>query len=342
MLKEEKIQQIREELDNCKNPLFFFDDDPDGLSSFLLLYRYKKEGHGVVIKSVPKLTDMFLAKVHEYDPDKIFILDIAMVDQDFIDKAKRPIVWVDHHEPQKRHGVKYFNPRMDDKHDNTPTSNICYNVVKQDIWIAMAGNIGDWHTPEFRGEFCDKYPDLLDSKVKSPEEALFNSSIGKLVRVFSFILKGRTSDVNKCFRVMTRIDTPYEILNQTTPQGKFIYKTYESVNREYEKLLQDVLKHVTKDKLLLYTYKIAAISFTSDISNELLYRYPKKFIIIAREKSGEMRMSIRNKGKKEIPPMLAKALQGLEGYGGGHEHACGANVKVEQFDTFIERFRSLI
>lgn len=42
MLKEDEIKMIKEELDSCKRPLFFFHDDADGLSSFLLMYRRKR------------------------------------------------------------------------------------------------------------------------------------------------------------------------------------------------------------------------------------------------------------------------------------------------------------
>src|SRR3989338_3971743 len=103
MLTEKEIKRIKEELDNCKNPLYFYDSDPDGLCSFLLLYRYKREGHGVMVKSNPFLNEKFLHKVEEYQPDKIFVLDIANVDQDFIDKAKVPVIWIDHHGPFDRH-----------------------------------------------------------------------------------------------------------------------------------------------------------------------------------------------------------------------------------------------
>ena len=78
------------------------------------------------------------------------------------------------------------------------------------------------------------------------------------------------------------------------------------------------------------------MSFTSDLSNELLYRFPDKIIIVGRMKDEDVRMSIRSKDTL-IPPLLEKCLSGLEGYGGGHEHACGANIKETDFDEFIKR-----
>src|SRR3989344_5833931 len=85
-LSKTQIAQIRDNLDNCKKPLFFFDDDQDGLCSFLQLYRYKKEGKGIIVKTTPKLGTSFVGKVHEYSPDKVFILDLAVVEQDFLDE----------------------------------------------------------------------------------------------------------------------------------------------------------------------------------------------------------------------------------------------------------------
>ena len=51
-----------------------------------------------------------------------------------------------------------------------------------------------------------------------------------------------------------------------------------------------------------------------------------------------MKISIRSKSVI-IPPILEKALEGVEGFGGGHEYACGANVKKKDFDRFIESFK---
>jgi len=338
MLTEKEIKQIKEELDNCKNPLYFFHDDPDGLCSFLLLYRYVREGHGTLVKTTPKIDKKFLKKVEEYNPDKIFIVDIAMVDQDFLDEVNIPVIWIDHHEPLDRHKVKYFNPRKHKTENNVPATALCYEVVKQDLWIAAIGAIGDWYYPEYCKEFSEKYPDLLPKGMNNPGKILYETKLGLLSRIFSFILKGKIPDAAKCFKIMTRINDPYEILEQKTPQGSFIYKKFETINKLYEELLKEAVKNASDDKLLVYQYQDNKMSFTGDLANELLYRYPHKVIIIAREKDGEMRMSLRST-KKPIRPVLEKALFGLEAYGGGHEYACGACVKKNEFNEFLDRIR---
>ena len=165
MLSDKEIKQIREELENCKNPLFFFHDDPDGLCSFLLLYRYVKEGHGIVFKAKPGLGVNFVRKVEEYMPDKIFILDIPIVDQEFIDKVKVPIVWIDHHDSDLENLSSYvtrFNPIYSEEKSNEPVTYLSYRITnrKEDSWIALMGCLSDHYLPDFADEFARENSDL--------------------------------------------------------------------------------------------------------------------------------------------------------------------------------------
>jgi single-stranded DNA-specific DHH superfamily exonuclease len=341
MLPKKDIDKIREELDNCQNPLFFFHDDPDGLCSFLLLYRYKKEGNGVVVKAAPNMDEKFIRHIEEYNPDKIFVLDIAQMQDEFVEAANCPIVWVDHHEPTRVNKVKCFNPRFYDKEDGTPVTAMCYEVVKQDMWIAAIGCAGDWFIPNFHKEFNEKYPDILEKLYKDPGDVLFLTKLGEMSRIFSFILKGKTSDVKKCYKTLTRIESPYEIIKKETSKGKFICKHYERVAEQYDDIYQGALKSYKKDDpLLIYIYPSNKMSFSGDISNQVLHKFKDKTIIIGREKSGEIRMSIRSPNK--FLNILEHALVGVEGYGGGHENACGASVKKEDFERFVEKIREQI
>jgi len=340
MLTEKQYNQIKEELDNCKNPLFFFDDDPDGLSAFLLLYRYKKEGHGLIVKTHPSLDKRSIPRLEEYKPDKVFVLDVANLSQEFVDECPEPVVWIDHHGPHELQDVKYFNPRVSNKEDNIPTTCLCYNAVKQDLWIATIGCIADYYLPDFIDEFKKEYPGIIGDE-KKVEDIYFKSNLYTLIKVFSFCLKGYTSDVMKSVKVLTRIKTPFEILNQETSQGKFIFKRYEKIKKLYDNILEEALKTHDNGKIFHFTYTDDKMSFTGDLSNELSYRFPNKLIIISRKKDDDFRMSLRSKDV-QIPPILEKALIGLEGYGGGHEYACGANVNEKDFEEFIKRIKESI
>jgi len=342
MLPPNQLKQIRKELEEHKRPLIFFHDDPDGLASFLLFYRFVGDGKGVVVKSYPDLGPEFLRKVDEYQPDIVFVLDKPTISQDFIDGINVKVVVIDHHPiVEKYYNCDYYNPRLINPDDNVPTSQICYEVVKQNIWIAMTGIVGDWSLSDFLPEFRKKYPCLLPEKIKKPEEALYNSKLGELVRVFSFILKGKSSEVMNCVKILTRIKQPEEILEQKTAQGKYVYRRYEKVNKQYQELLKEALREGTKDKgILMFIYKNKN-SFTSDLSNEFIYKFPEKVILIGREKSGEIKCSVRS-SKIILPSIIEKALKGIDGYGGGHEHACGVCVKKKDFKRFLEKLKNLV
>lgn len=341
-LTEKEISRIKDELINCKRPIFFFHDDADGLCSFLLLYRYIKEGKGVIVKSKPSVDAKFAKKVIDYEADKVFVLDIALMEQEFVDAIKRAVIWIDHHSPIELDKVVYFNPRKHKKEIIYPVTNICYDIVQQDLWIAMVGCVADWCLPAFKNEFCEKYPELLDKGIIDPGKAIFESKLGQLTKIFNFVLKGTSKEAMECVKILTRIQDPYEILKCEASQGKFVYKRFEKINKMYDSILHDVMIRVKKDdRFIVYTYLDNKMSFTGELANELLYKYPDKIIIVGREKSGEIRMSLRSSQIK-LPERINNALVGLEGYGGGHEYACGASVKKEQFELFVDRIKKSV
>lgn len=335
------IEEIRKLLLDSNKPLFMFDDDVDGLCSYLLLKRFAKKGNFVTIKSTPRLSTVFTNKVLETNPDKVFILDKPMIDQEFVDSINASIIWIDHHEPQKDiFGVKYFNPRILDDNDNRPTTHWCYKIVQQDEWIAFAGILSDWHMPEFAEAFSKEHPDLLPQS-KDKLKALFDSKMGTLIRMLAFSLKGRTTEVSHNIRSLELIESPSEILDAITKNGKRIYDHFQEINKYYEKVLLDAIKKAGKDKVLLYTYPSTKHSFTGNLSNELIYRFPDKVIIIGREKEDNVVLSFRS-SNIELPPLINEALVGLEGYGGGHKFACGGNIKKSDFPEFMNRFKNLV
>ena len=52
--------------------------------------------------------------------------------------------------------------------------------------------------------------------------------------------------------------------------------------------------------------------------------------------------TVLNQRDLEVRAALEQALDGIEGYGGGHEQACGACIKVGQFKQFIEQLKDAI
>ncbi len=341
MITNREISDIREFMEESNNPVFLFDDDCDGTCSYLLLKKFYKKGEGIIVKSSPSLDERHLGLISDKKPDLLVILDKPVVKQEFIDKIKTKIVWIDHHPVQKMKNVNYYNPRNNDSSDNRPTTYMAYSVTKSDLWIATIGCVFDHYIPDFIEEFIKEYPDLLDRKPRDPGEALYTKRLGKLVRIFSLNLKGKAKDVRKSIKALEKIDSPYDILDRRTEYGTMLFSRYEKLNKEYECLLEEAKNKVTHEKLFIFIYPSAATSFTSELCNELTYLYPDKFIIVGRKKDGEIRMSLRSK-RINISDVLKKALVGIKGYGGGHDYACGGAVKEEDFERFIENIKELI
>ncbi|MCB9362314.1 hypothetical protein H6504_02670 [Candidatus Woesearchaeota archaeon] len=335
----QQVEQLRDELEHCSNPLFIYDDDNDGLSAYLLLYRYKREGRSIILKSQPNLDLKFLSLVEDQQPDKIFVLDVPQIDQEFLDAVNVPVIWIDHHGPYERNGVKYYNPRMRGDEYNAPTSYLCYQIVEQDLWLALIGIIGDWFYPDIAKDFSKEHSDLLPAHISSPPDALFGSKIGVLSHAFNFILKGDMQEVTKYIKALTTIEDPYEILDQKTECGAFIYKKYQKYYEEYSSLLKEAMQSVAKSPLVVFIYGEDKTAFTTELSNEILYRYPEKVIIVGREKDGMLKCSLRSGKNHIVRDMLQQALVGVQGHGGGHEHACGAGVNKDDWERFLGSFK---
>lgn len=333
------LKEIKERIEKSENPIYFFDDDPDGLVSYILLKRRFDKGEGIVIKTKPMNYGFYFKKIEHYKPDLIVILDKPVLTQDFIDKINVPVIWIDHHPVINLEGVRYFNPLLRNKKDNRPVSYWCYRITRRDLWIATVGVLGDWCLATFK-EFKKKYPELVNEELENADEILYNTKIGELVRIFSFILKGNAEEVMRYVDILCKINEPEEILERKSEHGKIIFEKAEDIRKKYEEILEEALKSRSKEGLLVFTY-YSRNSFSGDLANELLYRFPNKVILVAREKNEEMKISLRSKNIK-LPEIIKKALGEMEGHGGGHEFACGANIAKRDFKRFVEILKNEI
>ncbi len=340
MDRDKEIKKIRKILKNTHRPMIMFDSDTDGLTSFLMMYKFIGDGKGVYVNGTLDVESGYLTAVNNYSPDRVIILDKPKVSDEFLAKVKVPILWIDHHPiPENHNKSDYFNPLLFDKKDNRPTSYWVYKILneKKFLWIAMAGNIGDWQITDIKGEFIKTYPGLLDEKVDSPPEALFDSKIGKIAKILDFSLKGTGQKVRTNIKVLTRIEDPYEIIDETTTKAKFIVKHYQKINIKYEEILNSI--STKENKLIDYRYNDGGLAASGTLSNEIQYRNPEKFIIIAREKNGSMFCSLRSQ-VHNVQALLAKIIPEFQNAsGGGHIHACGAHLSADNYSDFIERIK---
>jgi len=339
MIPKKELEQIKEELIECQNPFFFFHDDPDGLCSFLLLYRFKGEGKFHIVKNRPIIEENFIRFVPE-ECDKVFVLDIAMIEQGFADKIKKPVVWIDHHAPQKLSKVKYFNPRIKKPDEYTAVSAICYKAINQDLLIGALGTIGDLSKQTFLSKFFKEYKSLIGNH-RDLFDITFKTKFGKLIRIIEFNLAGKTKDIKKSLVIFSKTKNFTDFLEPKTEEQEYVLRKYEEIDKEYQEVLKEGMKF-KKDEPYVYVYKEGNVVFGGELGKEIPYRIPgKKVYIIAREKGGRMLCSLRSK-KINLVEFLKKAFHSVDGFGGGHPVAAGCSVRKEDFDKFVELAREAI
>jgi len=343
MLTEKQIQEIRDHLNKAQNPLFFFDNDADGLCAFLILQRYCEKGKGVAIKSFPSLTVDYFRKVHELNADYIFVLDKPIISKEFFEEAEKfniPIVWIDHHDIDTENPdfVSYYNPSLN-KSESGPTTYLCYQVSekKDDLWIAVVGSISDRFMPDFYSEFKKKYPDLsIDSE--DAFDIRYRAQIGKIVKILSFALKDRTTNVVKMVRFLIKAKTPYEVLEESN-ENYTMHQRFDQINSKFQKLIEKAEKIKDSEKLLFFQYS-GDLSISSDLANELTYKFPEKIIVVAYLSGIKVNISARGKNARDI---VLKAIEGFQdSTGGGHEEAVGAKIKVDDLEEFRRRIEKAV
>ena len=254
-------EEIFERINKSKRPLFFFDDDCDGCCSYLLLKRFFKKGTGIILKSA-KVDESNLKKIQEIKPDLVIILDKPIVMQEFIDNCSAPIIWIDHHPILERENILYYNPRKFNLEVIPCTTRIVYDLVKnkEDLWIAFIGCISDYDMPDFIEDYRKKYFELIENK-EELEDIIFNTKTGNLILIVNFVLKGITSDVKRCISILEKIESPIEIINATTPRGKYLLNKGIKLQKEYNKLIEsfgtelEVLLNVSEFEKNVFDYQ---------------------------------------------------------------------------------------
>ena len=345
MLTEKQIKEVKEHLDKSQNPVFFFDNDADGFCSFILLQKYIGRGKGVPIKSFPGISKEYFRKVGELNADYIFVLDKPIISEDFLKEVEQvniPLVWIDHHEIENKKFpsfVSYYNPLYNKKKSNEPVTALCYQITqrKEDLWIAVAGCIADKFFPDFYPEFIKQYPNLSINS-SNPFEIYYRSCIGKVSRILGYGLMDKTTNVINMIRLLVKAKNPYDVLNE---DGKnfFMHKRFQEIKNKADNYIQEASSKIEDSRLLFFKYG-GDMSISADISNELNYLFPDKFVVIAYVSGIKANISARGKGIKKI---ILKAIGGLDGAtGGGHEDAVGAMVKVDDLEKFKSNLENIL
>ncbi len=347
MLTKKQVSEIKEHLSRAQNPLFFYDDDPDGLCAFLLLRRYLDRGKGVAIKDYPDMGKSYFRKVKELNADYIFIVDKPCVSNEFFEEARKvniPVVWIDHHEEEEKKDIpdfiNYYNPSYNKNPSNEPTTALCHQITqrKKDLWLAVVGCISDKFYPDFYSDFKEQYPELcIDSKY--PFEILYKSDIGKISRMLSAGLKNRTTDVVRMIKYLFKAKGPYDVLKENN-KNKMIQSRFNDINKKYQKFLKEARLGKDNFRNMVFFKYGGDTSMSSGIANELSFDFPEKYVFVVYVKGTRTNISGRGKDVKKV---FLKAIKDLpESGGGGHMDAIGGQIRTKDIETFKGNLADLL
>ena len=351
MLTKKQIEEIRGHLEKAQNPLFYYDNDADGLCSFLILRRYLGRGKGVAVKSYPDLNVQYAIKAQELNADYVFVLDKPLLAQEFveeIDKMQIPLVWIDHHDIvgsekaienqlKKENAIYIYNPAKNKGKDRStePVTFLSYSVSerKEDLWLAVIGCISDHYLPGFLQELSAQYPEFFPRNIKSkdPFEFYYKTEIGRVAQALSFGLKDSVTHVVQLQNFLINCAGPGDVFQEIDSNSNF-RKRYSEIKVKYDSLVQKA-KEEDSGKLIFFDYT-GDLSISAEIANELSFLYPKKYIAAAFIKGGISNISLRGKGVRDILEKILKYFEGATG--GGHEDAAGARIKTDDLARFRE------
>ncbi|MFT4250712.1 MAG: DHH family phosphoesterase [Candidatus Woesearchaeota archaeon] len=338
MLREEELTKLKETITKTSRPIVFFDDDADGLVSYLLVKQANTEAIGYRAARGPELTHHFIGFVNKHSPDAVLILDKPLLSEEFVQAVKTPTLWLDHHDKeayknlQQYQHLTYINPSVNEEKDHRPTSYWVYEATKGPLWLAAAGAISDWDETLIQ-ELRAQHPELLQEAQTIPE-ILYTTPLGEIIRVLNFCLKGSTQEIATCVEALTKIQTPQELLENTSKASKHIHKHVQPILQEYKKQLSQASKETINKGVYTYVFDNLNTSLVTNVANELHTTTQAKILIIGRKDKTNITFSMRSENT-HLPEILSKALTHVRGYGGGHSNACGGSIHEDDWKTFI-------
>ena len=339
-------KEARELILEAQNPLFLYDNDSDGLCSFVIMRKFLGRGEGVAVKSYPDLSEQYLSKVDSLGCDFVIVLDIHAVSSDFLEGIKERglgIIWIDHHQvdniEMRRDSdfIYYYNPlyTIKEEKNSHPVSYLSYKISKLEsaLWISYIGCISDCFLPEYSKKILDKYEDIGKKKLKTAFDVYYNTEIGRIALMLNFALKDKPSKVKELQEYLVNCSNPADILD-SGEYNPVISEHSSKMYKKYIDLVESALENIEGNSIF-FIYS-GDLSISSEISNALIYRNPKKYVAVAYKRQGITNISLRGKNVKKILDSILLKIPNSKG--GGHNDAVGARISAKDVDLFKSLF----
>ena len=323
------------------NILILFDDDPDGLSAAIIVYRYliAKKINKIQLEmnsGIKRLTDETIEKIKKLKVNKLILLDLAFnKDVAQFKKAEKfcDILYIDHHsiinninsEKTLMVQAQFLRPKMNPARYCTAKITFDLFRVKETAWLAYWGIIADSASDNWM-------PFLLKARKK------FKMSLAKAKEFFFkmgaifLIMKSKEPGMKKFIDFYLNAKKPMYY-----KRGLKYYKAYQAEFKKYLKAFHKKAMFFDNLDLIIYLIK-SKWGVRNSLINELSFANPNKtFVVIEDDSTDIMKLSLRRQDQKiKTNVLIANAVKGLDGSGGGHIPASGGRIARKDVEKLIE------
>ncbi len=372
---EEKIKQIQDKIKNSKAPVMFFDSDTDGATSYLQLKKAfpKIKGYPFA-KDLDKQKE--LIENLKKKTDLIMIFDVPYLYEDFLKQISCEVIWVDHHpgnstELIQKYNIIHFNPLNFNENDNRAVSYLSYLISgeKEELLsLAVLGSVSDFFLLNIIKDLYEKnkrdfntlFPKLDEKsrkllfnflekysfdnqKAREKREywiryLIYEAGLIKFKTFFDFLFKFKDDeDILNAFHYIEK-KSIFDLCAEINARKGKIFENYSQLLDEYNLILKDAKKVKPKNNLYFFTYD-SDMSFTKTLAEEIRYIYKSVPVVaICFKKADKPYYHCSFRGVNYVVNSLVeRALNGLDGMGGGHPYAAGARVHENDFLKFKKR-----
>ena len=316
---DESIIRAREMINNCKNPIVFFDKDSDGSMSYLQLRKtFSQIKVGFPLGKEDDSQNEGMNEIFD-EYDLIIFFDTPFVKSEFFEViGDRQVLWVDHHKRyndeilEKYSNVFFLNPLDFNKYDSRCSSYIAYLICDDELNLkySVLGSVGDFYLLDVFVKLYEKDRDSFNALFKitdSLREEIFDfvSKYSYLEMEDSVYLKRREyiqklwydcdfilfkfffdvmyklDDSRMCFRALKQIEKmSLAEFRLELLEGKVgIFEKFSRVYKEYKEVFEKISKNVVEGEIVHLEHSNTIISYNRQLSEEFAYRLKKSDVL---------------------------------------------------------------
>jgi len=343
---EERALRFLRSISKKDEVIVVFHNDGDGICSCALMKHFLKTHAGIDAHIIsqpmpPKRT--LSQRIKLSLPTKIIFLDLGIDQKKKIIKNLEmdcEILIIDHHEISCNLNSKrtvHYNPLFCSRVYQAASYlvyKLCSRIIdmKERMWVALIGIISDYNIEdvrEFINRAAKRYSNII--KPNPSREELFNSEFGRATEMINAAKAARIS-CEEIVRIIESVRTLRELL-----ENEELARAYERVQNEIERVFVEVRsKALSSRKIILYELQ-SKLGIRSQISTKLSTEFPDKIILVYERSRNKIKISARTQLNVNLISLMKDVLSDVHATFGGHEHACGIEIKREDFDYFKQK-----